>query len=204
MKKTLLILLTALMLLSLVGCGGKPTDEKIKAALEEGKITMEDAKDKGWIDDAWIEANIEIFEGATKIFAFDEFNTSYLDGTPVSSKIISGTMCLVFFDSTSENALEKLEVFKENAAELEKIGTPILGVITDDDVAAAKEKLGDLPFPVIVFNEEMQTSLERFKDIVSDGVVSVFTKDGGFYSAWISETDSGELLRLANDFGNEK
>ncbi|MEF9971178.1 MAG: hypothetical protein RR731_02575 [Oscillospiraceae bacterium] len=204
MKKTLLILLTALMLLSLVGCGGKPTDEKIKAALEEGKITMEDAKDKGWIDDAWIEANIEIFEGATKIFAFDEFNTSYLDGTPVSSKIISGTMCLVFFDSTSENALEKLEVFKENAAELEKIGTPILGVITDDDVAAAKEKLGDLPFPVIVFNEEMQTSLERFKDIVSDGVVSVFTKDGGFYSAWISKTDSGELLRLANDFGNEK
>ncbi|MEG1657831.1 MAG: hypothetical protein RR288_02115 [Oscillibacter sp.] len=203
MKKVLLLCLCALSLLSLAGCGGRPSDARIKAALDDGTITMEDAMAKGWIDQAWIEANFEVIEGASKIYLFDAFETTYLDGTPASSKLISGRMCLVFFDSTRDTTQEKLQVFRDNAAEMEKIGVPILGILTDEAPEAAREALADCPFPILVYNGEMQTSLARYKELLDTDVVSVFTRDGGFYSAWIGKTDAADMLHFAQLLADE-
>ena len=59
MKKKFVIIISSLLILSLGGCSSKPSEEKIKSALDEGTITVEDAKEKGWIDDDWIKANYE-------------------------------------------------------------------------------------------------------------------------------------------------
>ncbi|MEG2000587.1 MAG: hypothetical protein RR053_04240 [Evtepia sp.] len=203
MKKLLFSLLTAVLLLAMVGCEDVPSDAKIKAALDEGTMTVEDASAKGWIDDEWIEKNFDSAEAGEKIYPIDKFTTTYLDGSPASSDLICGKMCLVFFDTSEEQTMEKLELFKDNAAQMKKIGIPILGILTDDDVVAAREKLKDLPFPVIVYNEEMQTSLLRYEDILDTDLVSVFTKEGGFYSAWIMKTDSNEMLTFAQMLADE-
>lgn len=204
MKKMMMILLSAMLVFSLVGCSSTPSDEKIKDALLEGKITIEDAKSKGWIDEEWIKANYNPIDAKSKIYPFDPFETTYLDGSPASSTIIEETMCLVFFNTEQADTLEKLKVYNEVSDQMKELGVPILGIITDKDVDAAREKLSDIKFPVIVYNEAM---LEAFKDhdeMINQDVVSVFTKDGGFYSAWCNGETAESLLNYVKDEANEE
>lgn len=204
MKKIMTILLSGMLVFSMTGCSSNPSDEKIKNALAEGKITIEDAKSKGWIDEEWIKANYNPIEAKSKIYLFEPFETTYLDGTPVSSTIIEGTMCLVFFNTEQADTLEKLKVYNEVSDQMEELGIPILGIITDKDVATAKEKLSDIKFPVIVYNEAMLEAFEGYDEIINQDVVSVFTKDGGFYSAWRNGETTESLLNYAKDEANEE
>lgn len=204
MKKIMTILLSGMLMLSVSGCGSAPSDEAIKDALAEGKITIEDAKSKGWIDDKWIKANYNPVKGKSKIYLFDPFETTYLDGTPASSSIIEGEMCLVFFNTQQEDTLEKLKIYNDASEQMKELGVPILGVITDSDVTAARDKLSDIKFPVIVYNDAMHKSLEGHTEMIDEGIVSVFTKDGGFYSAWSNGETTESLLNYAKDTGNEE
>lgn len=204
MKRMMTILLSAMLVFSLVGCSSTPSDEKIKEALAEGRISIEDAMSKGWIDEEWIEANYKPVEGKSKIYLFEPFETTYLDGTPAASTIIEGTMCLVFFNTEQADTLEKLKAYNEVSDQMKELGVPILGIITDKDVAAAKEKLADIKFPVIVYNEAMLEVFEGHDEMIQQDVVSVFTKDGGFYSAWRNGETTESLLDYAKGEANEK
>lgn len=204
MKRLTVVLLTALLAVYMTACATKPSIDKIKAALEDGTITAEDAKAKGWIDDAWLQANFESVPAVTKIFTLSPFETTYLDGTPASSDIITGTLCLVFFDTQAENALERLAVYNNTYDDMMELGVPTIGIITDKDVDAAKEKLTDVKFPVIVYNQEMRTSLEGYSELIDGKVISVFTKDGGFYTAWHSKAEREDLLANAGSLVNEE
>lgn len=204
MKRMMTVLLLAMLVFSLAGCSSTPTDEKIKEALAEGKITIEDAKSKGWIDEEWIQANYKPIEGKSKIYLFEPFETTYLDGTSASSTIIEGEMCLVFFNTEQADTLEKLKAYNEVSDRMKELGVPILGIITDKDVAAAKEKLSDLKFPVIIYNDAMQMSLGNYSDMFDKDVVSVFTKDGGIYTAWRNGETTESLLDYAETAVNEE
>lgn len=203
MKKLIAILLSALVVLSLTGCSSKPSEQKIKASLEDGTITIEDAKTKGWIDEEWIQKNFKPIEGDTKIYQFEPFDTTYLDGTPASSEMIEGKMCLVFFNTQKEGTANKLKVFNEAYENMKAMGVPILGIITDKDLVAAKENLTDIKFPIIVYNEAMQKSLEQYSEIIETDVVSVFTKEGGFYSSWNNSFKPDGLLPFAQKVADD-
>ena len=56
---------------------------------------------------------------------------------------------------------------------------------------------------MIVYNEEMQKSLDVYKDMIEDKVVSVFTKEGGIYSAWNRDCSAEELLNTAKGIADE-
>lgn len=183
--------------LSLTACGSTPSDKEIKAALDEGTITVEDAKAKGWIDDEWIKENFEQIEAQSKIYLFDPFETTYLDGTPASSEIIHDTMCLVFFDTTGEKTMENLKAFQEAKDGMEAAGVPLLGILTDDDPAAAQETLKDINFPVIIYNDEMKKSMEPYKDMVEQDLTASFTRNGGFYTAWYTTVNAQDLVETA-------
>ncbi|MEG0766118.1 MAG: hypothetical protein RR482_00235 [Clostridia bacterium] len=203
MKKRIVLLLVVLVAFSLAGCSATPSNEKIKSALDQGVITFDDAKAKGWIDEGWIQENYPPMEGFSKIHAFEPFDTTYLDGTPASSALIKGKMCLVFFDTQQAGTMDKLAVFKEAHEKMQSIGIPILGIILDTDVEAAKEKLADIPFPIIVYNEDARQSLQQYAEMLQGGVTSVFTKDGGFYSAWSLSTTLDELLSSAQAIADD-
>lgn len=204
MKRMMTVLLAAMLMLSIAGCSSAPSDDKIKDALATGTITIEDAKSKGWIDKEWIEANYKPIQAKSKIYLFEPFETTYLDGTPASSAIIEGTMCLVFFNTAYADTPEKLKAYNEVSDQMKELGVPILGIITDKDVAAAKEKLSDMKFPVIVYNEAMLKAFEGHDEMIKQDVVSVFTKDGGFYTAWRNGETTESLLDYAKDKANEK
>lgn len=204
MKKMMTIFLSAMLVFSLAGCSTTPSDEKIKDALAEGTITVEDAKSRGWIDDEWINANYQPIEGKSKIYLFEPFETTYLDGTPASSSIIEGTMCLVFFNTEQPDTLEKLKVYNEVSDQMKEQGVPILGIITDKDVAAAREKLSDIKFPVIVYNEAMLAAFESHDEMIQQDVASVFTKNGGIYTAWRNGETTESLLDYAKGEANEE
>lgn len=204
MKRKLILVISCLLVFSLGGCNSRPSEEKVRAALDDGTITLEDAKEKGWIDDDWIDANYEKIEAKSKIYLFDPFETTYLDGTPASSKIIEGETCMVFFHTQGEKTLEKLKVFNDISDEMKTIGVPVIGIITDDDVDAAKEKLTDVKFPVIVYNESMQESLKNYDDLIQSDLVSIFTKKGGFYTAWNTEAEADALLSFAKELNDEE
>lgn len=203
MKKITILLLTGLMAFSLAACSATPSDEKIKTALEDGTITVEDAKAKGWIDDAWIKANFEKVEANSKIHLFEPFETTNLDGTPASSAVINGKMCLVFFDTMQEKTMEKLAAFNEACEAMKEKGVPVLGIITDSDWQAAQEKLKDMKFPIIVYNDEMKASLDSYGEMIDNDLVAVFTKDGGLYTAWQTEATADSLLESAQSLADE-
>ena len=49
--------LAAAMGLTLAACGEQqPSREEVEQAIEAGTLTVEDALDKGWIDQAWVDA----------------------------------------------------------------------------------------------------------------------------------------------------
>lgn len=201
--KFISLLMSGLFAVTMAGCSSVPSDEKIMSALERGTITVEDAKSKGWIDDAWIEAHFEPIEAKSKIYLFDPFETTYLDGTPASSTLIEGTMCLVFFDSTVDGSVDTLIEISGVSEQMKQLGVPVLGIITDKDLDAAREVLPELDFPVIVYNEEMQASLGYDKDLFEPDIVSVFTKEGGIYSAWSSDCSAAALLGSAEGMADE-
>lgn len=202
-KTIISILMTGLLAVSAAGCSSVPSDSEIEKALEEGTITFEDAKSRGWIDDAWLEEHFPPMEAGSKIHSFPPFETTYLDGAPASSLLIQGTMCLVFFDSTQGDTVEKLQEISGISEEMTRLGVPVLGVITDENPEGARESLSDLDFPVIVYNDEMRASLEVYDDMIVGGMVSVFTKDGGIYTAWSSDCSAGWLLEGAEGLNDE-
>ena len=59
-KRTAAVGLAAVMTLSLAACGEKaPSLEEVEQAIEAGTLTVEDALDKGWIDQTWVDNYIE-------------------------------------------------------------------------------------------------------------------------------------------------
>lgn len=207
MKKFIVILLSAILAFSLSGCSSAPSDEEIKTALDDGTVTIEDAKSKGWIDDSWIEKNYEQIDAKSKIYLLDPFETTYLDGTATSSELIEGKMCLVFINEFTDETMKKLEVFNTASEELKTIGVPLLGIVSDKiDIDTAKEKLKDMDFPLIICNEDMQRSmkLSGFDTMMEHDVVSVFTKDGGIYTAWKNKETTEELLSYAKSLSHEE
>lgn len=203
-KRTVLLLLAGAMVLSLAGCFGAPSEEKIIQALDDGTITVEDAKAKGWIDDDWIDDHFKSVEASTKIHQFDVFETTYLNGEEVSSSIISEEMCLVFFDTAKDGTLEKLEVFNQIADIMRETGVPVLGIVMDEELAIAQETLKYIKFPVIVYNDAMKSSLGKYEDILDEDLTFVFTKDGGFYTAWNTNVDKEKILEVADWIAKEK
>lgn len=198
MKKMTIISCLLALSLGLTACGSTPSDKEIKAALDDGTITIEDAKEKGWIDDKWIEENFEQVKAQSKIYLFDPFETTYLDGTPASSDLIHGTMCLVFFDTTGEDTMEKLAAYEEAYPKFEEAGVPLLGIVTDDDFEAARNTLeGKVTFPVIIYNDEMKESMKDYSAMTELDIAGVFTRDGGFYTAWYTNTTADDLVEAA-------
>jgi hypothetical protein len=203
-KNIVAALLALALVFSPAGCSSKPSDEKIKIALKNGTITVEDAKSKGWIDDKWIDKNYKKIKAGSKIHLFMPFQTNYLDGTKAPKNVITGKMHVAFFNTKSDKAIKQIEILNAVNEKLVKYDIPILGVVLDEDLAGAKKRLKGVKFPVIICNEEMKKSLSEYADMLKTDYASVWTKDGGFYSAWNDQEDADDLKSFAEVLSHEK
>ena len=100
--------------------------------------------------------------------------------------------------------MKELEIFNNAYEQMQEKGIPVLGIVTDEDLESAKENLKNIEFPIIVYNDSMKKSLEQYDEIINSDITSVFTKDGGIYTAWSSSSTVEELVKYAEDLANEE
>ena len=108
-KRAAALGLAAVMTLSLTACGEKtPSLEEVEQAIEAGTLTVEDALDKGWVDQAWADAYWEesSVPAVSKIEAnrVGEFTTTTLSGEPFTREDLGDVLLFAFVDPASEEA----------------------------------------------------------------------------------------------------
>ena len=99
--------LTAVMALSLTACGEKqPSQEEVEQAIEAGTLTIEDALDKGWIDQAWVDAYQEenSVPAASKMETnmVGDFTTTTLSGEEFTRDQLGAVVLFAFLDPDAE------------------------------------------------------------------------------------------------------
>ena len=98
--------LAAALALSLTACGEKrPSQEEVEQAIEAGTLTIEDALDKGWIDQAWVDAYQEEEQCARRQQNGDQHGGRLYHHDPVRRGVHPGAAGdVVFFAFLDPNA----------------------------------------------------------------------------------------------------
>ena len=130
-KRKLAVLgLAAAMALSLAACGEKrPSQEDVEQSIEAGTLTIEDALDKGWVDQAWVDAYYEENSvpaaSKTESNMVGDFATTTLSGEAFTREQLGDVVFFAFLDPEAEgtqvfyNALaEGYGGVAENGAEI--------------------------------------------------------------------------------------
>ena len=99
--------LAAALALSLTACGEKqPSQEEVEQAIEAGTLTIEDALDKGWIDQAWVDAYQEenSVPAASKMETnmVGDFTTTTLSGEEFTQEQLGDVVFFAFLDPNAE------------------------------------------------------------------------------------------------------
>jgi len=110
-KKMVSVILTGAMILSMTACGTqKPDLKEVENAIANGEVTLEDALEKEWVTQEWVDEYLEENSHAaadkTVSFAIGEFETTTVSGEKYSNKNMGDTMFWTFLDMTTEESQE--------------------------------------------------------------------------------------------------
>ena len=89
-NKIVAIILMGVMILSFTACGSqKPDLKEVEKAISNGEVTIEDALDKGWVSQKWVdeylEENSQAAADKTVSFSIEEFETTTVQGEKYSN-----------------------------------------------------------------------------------------------------------------------
>lgn len=220
MKKLMIMMVIGVLVISIAACGdSKPSVEEVKAAIENGTLTVEDAIEKGWITSDDI-ASIDMGESIpaeNKLTAnmLGDFQTSRLDGTSFTNKDLSDFTYLTFINPNSENAKECINVLTEKYDEIKNANAEVIIFLIDFDNTENAEKiektetnedsqisqenvdlewlqtLKDLDISVLQYNDSVKNALGANADMVkSDGFTGTWNVGGAFPLAWSMKIDA--------------
>ena len=113
-KRAAALGLAAAMTLSLAACGEKaPSLEEVEQAIEAGTLTMEDALDKGWVDETWAENYMEAHSvpASDKMEAYrvGDFTTTTVSGEEFTREQVGDVVLFAFVDPETEGAASFFE-----------------------------------------------------------------------------------------------
>ena len=189
--------------LTLSACGDKaPKQEEVEAAIRDGSLTVEDALDKGWIDQAWVDSYMEenSVPAADKMAVnrVGEFETQTAAGETFTNEDMADVAFVAFVDPEDEGAADFCQALTDGTEGVRAAGADIL-VCAKGDVNA--ELFSDVPFPVVSYNDSMQEALAR-NDEMASGIpcTGVWYVDGSLISAWITSLSAEELADSAASF----
>ena len=152
-KRAAALGLAAAMTLSLTACGEKaPSLEEVEQAIEAGTLTVEDALDKGWVDQAWVDAYQEesSVPAANKIEAnrVGEFTTTTLSGEPFTREGLGDVLLFAFVDPASEDAGAFYDAMTAAWDGVQEVGAGMLLCLKGEDESG---RFAEAPFPVILY-----------------------------------------------------
>ena len=195
--------LAAAMGMSLSACGGsQPGLEEVEQAIEAGTLTIEDALDKGWIDQAWVDAYQEenSVPAASKMETnmVGDFTTTTLSGEDFTREQLGDVVFFAFLDPNAEGTQTFYDALAEGYDGVVENGADIV-------VCTKREEGNDLfaeaPFPVILYNDSVKaaTGSGMADDPEMPNAASWYV-NGSFLSAWYSTVEGEELPQSAAAF----
>ena len=189
MKKKIILAGALALCLTLSACGSQaPSLEEVEAAIEDGSITIEDALDKGWIDQEWVDSYMEenTVPAADKIAInmVGEFETQTVTGDPFTNQDIPAVTFMVFLD-------------------VEDVRAAGADIVVCSKGGMDAEMYQDAPFSVVEYNDAMKAALAQNDGMASEiPCVGVWYVDGSLISAWSSEVDAASLADSAASFAD--
>ena len=203
MKKIKILTVALAICLALSGCSSKgPSQEEVEKAIADGSVTVEDALEKGWVTQEWVDAYMEenSVPAADKVAvnAVGEFETTTLSGEPFTKEDISGVTYLAFLDSGDEGTAAYVQALVDAIDEVRAAGADVV-VCVKGEIQA--EVFQDLPFTVIAYNESMQQALGQ-NDSMASGIpcTGAWYVDGSILSAWNAKVEAEDLANSAKSF----
>ena len=204
-KRAAAIGLAVVMTISLTACGEKdPSLEEVEQAIEAGTLTVEDALDKGWVDQAWVDGYIEAnsVPAGDKMEAnkVEDFTTSTLDGMEFTKADLGGVVFFAFADPASEGVQE---FYNALAQAHEGVTANGAGIVLCTKSEEGNELFADAPFPVILYNDSLKAAVGKNSGMIEDEEIlntASWYVNGSFLSAWALVLDAEELPEDAAAF----
>lgn len=204
-KRAAALGLAATMTLSLAACGEKaPSLKEVEQAIEAGTLTVEDALDKGWVDQAWVDTYQEesSVPAVSKIEAnrVGEFTTTTLSGEAFTRENLGDVLLFAFVDPASEDAGAFYDAMTAAWDGVQEAGAGMVLCLKGEDESG---RFADAPFPVILYNDSLKAALGNNRGMVEDKDVpntASWYENGSFLSAWMMALDAEELPEDAAAF----
>lgn len=203
MKRFTAIFLAAVCTLFLASCGNqKPSLDEVEKAISEGSVTVEDALEKGWITQEWVDEYVQqqSVPAASKseAGAIGEFTATTLSGEEFTREQMADVTLFAFLDPASPEAKEFYQALADSYDAVKENGAEIL-VCTKSE--AGNELFKDAPFPVILYNDSLKTAAETHREMI-EGMTNTasWCVNASFYSAWFSSVDAEGLADSAASF----
>ncbi|MCM1991326.1 peroxiredoxin family protein [Oceanirhabdus seepicola] len=205
MKRSLsVILLIGIVSTVFVGCQSKPTTQETLQAVSEGKLTYNDAIEKGYITKEYLEENGYMQEAGDKIASapkLNNFTTTDINGEEVTQEVFKNGengVYVIFWNTSNEDSIteiNELNKIYEKAVENE---FEIVGVVVDSDKAeSAKEIAKNIKFKNILLNDEMKETLGKGLEMLENLPIAVYSNSNGdLITAWyIGVTDKEKVIK---------
>ena len=198
--------LAAAMGLTLAACGEQqPSREEVEQAIEAGTLTVEDALDKGWIDQAWVDAYQEensVPAGSKmEAGAVGDFTTTTLSGEEFTREQLGDVVFFAFLDPSAEETQAFYDALTQGYDGVVENGADIVVCPKREEVG--NELFAEAPFPVILYNDSVKAAIGSSSGMVEDPEMpntASWYVNGSFLSAWYSSVDAQELPESAAAF----
>ena len=197
--------LAAALGLTLAACGEKqPSQEEVEQAIAAGTLTIEDALDKGWIDQAWVDAYQEensVPAGSKmEAGAVGDFTTTTLSGEEFTREQLGDVVLFAFLNPTAEGTQAFYDGLAGGYDGVVENGADIVVCTKSED---GNELFAEAPFPVILYNDSVKAAIGGNSGMVEDEETpntASWYVNGFFLSSWYSSVDAQELPESAAAF----
>ena len=197
--------LAAALGLTLAACGEKqPSQEEVEQAIAAGTLTIEDALDKGWIDQAWVDAYQEensVPAGSKmEAGAVGDFTTTTLSGEEFTREQLGDVVFFAFLDPSAEETQAFYDALTQGYDGVVENGADIVVCTKRED---GNELFAEAPFPVILYNDSVKAAIGGSSGMVEDEETpnaASWYVNGSFLSAWYSAVDAQKLPESAAAF----
>ncbi|OUN06002.1 hypothetical protein B5G43_10460 [Flavonifractor sp. An92] len=195
--------LAGVVALSLAACGNKkPSLEEVEQAIQEGTLTVEDALDKGWVDQEWVDSYVEANSvpaaDKTEAGAVGEFTTQTLSGEAFTRDQLSPVTFLAFVDPENGEAEAFYQTLKDAWEGVQEAGAGVVLCIKGE---SGRDRFADSPFPVIVYNDSLREALGNNQSMVEElANTGAWYVNGAIFSAWSSSLEVEDFISSAQSF----
>lgn len=197
--------LTAVMTLTLSACGAqKPSLAEVEQAIDSGTLTIEDALQQGWVEQAWVDRYIEenSVPASDKMeeYRVGDFQTTTCAGTVFTRDQVQDVTLFAFVDPATEQAQSFFEEMQAAYPAVQEAGAALILCVKGE---AETGQFADAPFPVIAFNASLQNAMGFHKETVTDPELpntAAWYVSGSFLSSWYAALDRDGISQDAAIF----